>query len=364
MRAINEDVTSLTSSKRPTIRDVADILGIHKSTVSVALSGKGTLAQATRDRIVTVAHEMGYVPNLAAQRLANGYRNPAVCIVGGGATTGLATETTLLIQRELTKEALVVPLYNCVSRGAGGISEQWIQIRQICQQEPRALIYVSEFWDDTIIDELRSYQNAGGVVIACNARLPIDCDQVAFDREQSLYTAAKYLLNRGHQKIGLGIRNDQWGSTANPNGSEQRQIAGFERAAAEYGISPVAFWRFNLTSFESNGVELANKFISMNDRPTALCIDCDRVAYNLIQTLLTQGIRVPDDVSIVGYNCYPEDKYAPLPLTVVTEPIDQVAMNVVQLLLRRLADKTCAPRHVTISGELIERGSVSSLNIR
>src|SRR5688572_4984338 len=102
-----------TLKKPTTIHDVAAALGMHKSTVSLALSGKGNVSKATRARVVAAANEMGYQPNPLAQRLARGYRNDLVCLFTGALDVGLATQKILSIQQQLNSRALEAPIYTC-----------------------------------------------------------------------------------------------------------------------------------------------------------------------------------------------------------------------------------------------------------
>ena len=108
---MNQLTSRRESTKHPTIHDVAEALGMHKSTVSVAFSGKGNLSVATRNKVLQVARELGYEPNPLAQRLANGVSNSLICLFSGVLDVGLATEKILLIQKELTERGLEVPIY-------------------------------------------------------------------------------------------------------------------------------------------------------------------------------------------------------------------------------------------------------------
>jgi DNA-binding LacI/PurR family transcriptional regulator len=90
--------------KPPTIDDVAGALGMHKSTVSKALSGKGSLSTVTRDRVRRAARELGCEPSLLAQRLAGGYRTSSVCLFSGTLDLGLATQKIRLIQQDLNDD--------------------------------------------------------------------------------------------------------------------------------------------------------------------------------------------------------------------------------------------------------------------
>ncbi|MES2464187.1 MAG: LacI family DNA-binding transcriptional regulator, partial [Armatimonadota bacterium] len=190
--------------KPPTIDDVAVALGMHKSTVSKALSGTGNVSLRTRARVRSTATELGYEPNPVAQRLANGYRNPTVYIFSGSLDLGLTTQKIRLIQQGLTARSLEVPLYTSPGPSGDDGKAQAAQIRQLCRQRPRAIICAVPMLAADIFRELEAYQRDGGIVVSYDSPIPLACDQVIFDREDNAYQAARCLLNRGHRKLGIG----------------------------------------------------------------------------------------------------------------------------------------------------------------
>ena len=354
----------------PTIQDVAGALGMHKSTVSLALSGKGNLSALTRQRVLSTARELGYEPNPLAQRLATGHRNALVCLFSGVLDVGLATEKLLLIQRELGAHGLEVPLYTCYEPSGDGARAQWTQIRQLCRQRPRAIICASQMVDASVYPELDSYQRGGGILVSYDLPTPLSCDQVIFDREDNAYQAARYLLSRGHRKIGVGMSN-QTGPLSQTEGDPQFwRLRGFRRAFAEFGVAMKDEWLFSRGNYEKGGAEIARQFLALPDRPTAMCIVNDYVALAFVVEVMRAGVRIPHDLSVVSHDDQPIASYCPVPLTCITQPTDEIARTVAQRLLERLhSDKTGdksgesdtppAPRTITLRGHLVERASVA-----
>ena len=346
--------------KPPTIQDVAQALGMHKSTVSLALSGKGNIADGTRERVRSVAREIGYAPNPLAQRLANGAHNPTVCIVSGALDVGLATEKILLIQHALSAEALEAPIYTCSETAGGTDRSQAAQIRQICRQRPRAVVCAAQTVGPTVFPELEAYQRAGGVVVSYDVAVPLECDQVVFDREDNTDRAARYLLERGHRHVGLGMSNPPpWLSHA-AGLAQNLRLAGFRRVLAEFGAPVREEWLFHNATYEKGGAEMARRFLALAERPTGLCIVNDYVALAFMVEIMRAGVRVPDDVSLVGLDNQPIAAYCPVPLTAVSQPTDEIAQAVIRLLTERLAGTQAPAQTITLRGRLEVRQSVAA----
>jgi len=342
-----------------TILDVAAALGMHKSTVSLALSGRGNVSESTRGRVIKAALEMGYEPNPLAQRLANGIKNSMVCLCSGGLDVGLATEKILLIQRELGKLSLEVPIYTFPEGTVGITRSQAAQVHSLCRQHPRAVVCASSSLSPAVFEHLQNYRDRGGIVVSYDVAVPLDCDQVVFDRFDNAYRGARYLIDRGHTKIGLGLSFPSRWAVGDVNSAHAARLAGFAKALEESGLTMPESWVFRHSTYEIGGAEMAAHFLALRDRPTGLCIVNDYVSLAFMGELARHGVRVPEDVSIIGHDNQPVAAYCPVPLTSISHPAEKIAMAVVELLSRRLGGYTGEAISVTLNGELVERQSVA-----
>jgi len=105
---------------------------------------------------------------------------------------------------------------------------------------------------------------------------------------------------------------------------------------------------------------MVHQFLQMAERPTGLCIVNAYVALAFMVEVMHAGVRIPQDVSIVGHDDQPIAAYCPVPLTSVSHPAREIAQAVVALLLDRLAGSQEPPQTVVIRGELTMRGSVAA----
>lgn len=383
--------------KPPTINDVAVALGMHKSTVSLALSGKGTISAETRRKVLETATQLGYEPNAHAQRLAQGQSATHVCIYSTSLDVGLATEKILMIQQALTTRSLEVPLYTGYvpeptsddldddGPAHPGYRESHLgelqarQVRQLIRLRPRLIVAYAMRAHPLVLRELENYQKAGGTLIAYDIAIPVPCDQVVFDREDNAYRATLHLLEQGHRKIGFRISLpdhtsqrpdvirysdiDRFEAQKSYDPQAQR-LSGFRRALKEYGLSLREEWFFQTSTYEKGGAEMARQFLQLKERPTAIAIVNDYVAMAFMVEMLRAGIRVPEDLSIIGHDNQPIAEYCPVPLTTMTQPVDSIVQAVTDLVSRHI-DTDPLPsepaRTILLRGELVPRKSVMPL---
>ena len=349
-----------TLRRAPTIHDVAAALGMHKSTVSLGLSGRGNVAPKTRERIEAVAREMGYQPNPLAQRLAMGADNKMVCLCAGDLDVGITTEKILRIQKQMAGRGWETPIYTLPLAPGGTPLSQAAQIGQLCRQQPRAIVCSALSLHASVYPELARYQEQGGIIVAYDVAVPLACDQVVFDREDNAYQAARYLIERGHRQLGLAL--SKWHEPGGDlNRAQNARAQGFERALHEAGLSARAEWIWEEPLYERGGVELARHFLEMRERPTGLCIVNDYMALAFMAEVLRAGVQIPRDLSVMGHDNQTVAAYCPVPLTCATQPQDEIIEAVVERLCARLNGEAKPPQTVTVRGTIVARESVAAV---
>jgi DNA-binding LacI/PurR family transcriptional regulator len=184
---------------------------------------------------------------------------------------------------------------------------------------------------------------------------------VLFDREDNTYQATQYLLTRGHRRIGFTLAKNS------PAQSTEKiqipRLQGFRRALEEHGVTYRPDWIFYNATYEAGGAEMAQKYLELSERPTALAIVNDYVALAFMAQVRKAGVRIPEDVSVIGHDNQPIAAYCPVPLTAMNQPIETITTKVVERLLARLEGDTSPPNLTTIRGELTVRDSVRQLTV-
>ena len=362
---MSEPVSSSPSRRPVTINDVAAVLGMHKSTVSLALSGKGNVSKPTRARVAEVAAQLGYSPNPLAQRLARFSDNSFVALCSGGLDVGLATAKILRLQNLLGGHGLEAPVYTLSDSPVSGgdatsrALAQAEQMRSLCRQCPRAIVCAAQAFHAHIWEELAHYTEKGGYVVCYDTGVPFSCDQVVFDREDNAYQGARALIEAGHTDIGFAMAVGTLWPADNLDRPQNQRVAGWKRALGEAGVRWRDEWVFVHRPYEMGGAQLAAQFLEMKERPSALCIVNDYVALAFMVEIMRAGVRVPEEVSVVGHDDQAVALYCPVPLSSVTQPIERIAQSTVELLMERLENGDAPPRRIDVQGEFVARQSIA-----
>jgi DNA-binding LacI/PurR family transcriptional regulator len=190
----------------------------------------------------------------------------------------------------------------------------------------------------------------GGVLISYGSPIPLRCDQVFFDQSKRAFLATRHLLQLGHRDIGFCFHH-----RAVNLGDELYK--GFSCALEEYGIRVREEWLFGGGEYEIGGARLAAAYLEWKEKPTALCVVNDDSASAFVNVLAQNGVRVPADVSVVGFDDTPAACYAFVPLTSVSYPVKEIAKHIVELTDSRLKGFQGAPRQVEVYSQLAQRQS-------
>lgn len=334
------------SNLRPvvTILDVARVAGVSKSTVSRVLDERLPRSNsATAERVRRVAAELGYVRN----PLASGLRRTGTSTVG-------------VVVPRLT-DAVMALLYEAIA--ASTTDRGLFALVATTQDDPDAQRVAVETLLQRRVDGLILTTARTGVPTAREpSRIPVPyalalrTDGVSpasvGDDRLGGYLATRHLLDLGHRRIGL-VAGPGYASSA------QGRCEGYRQALTEAGIdydqSLVEGGSFSLETGELAGRTLLGR----PDRPTAIATVNDNTAIGVMASAYALGLRIPDDLSVVGYNDTPLVSRLPVPLTTVRVPFGQIAAGAVELLLDH--STTATPRTLVATPTLIPRRSTAAL---
>lgn len=337
-------IPRLPRSGTVTLQDVARQAGVSPITASRALHGGLPVAKATRERVLATATGLGYVPNLLARGLVHN-----------------RTSTVGVVIVELANPffAPMVSAVEAVAAKRGFL----VVIGESARNEAAERQYVDRFQQLRIgglivtpatrtVDHL-ALARVGGTPVVVMSRRWQDGDYVTADNAAGGRMVARHLLSRGHRRIGL-VTHD-----CPPDTSFQDRLQSFRRVLASAAVSVPARWDFRTKATDlENGVEAADTILALADRPSAVFAITDRIAMGLIHRLLERGVRVPEDIAVVGYDDIPFAACNQVPLTTVRIPVRQVGELAAEVLFNRM-DGSIPKRHrqMLLAPELVIRAS-------
>ena len=327
-----------------TIEDVAEEAGVSANTVSRALNDKDEIKDETKERILKIADRMGYKPN----RLAQGLRSDKTGVIG-----------VIIPDNTNPYFAAVVKGIEQAARSKG-YSIILKDTNEDHQQEKEAIkVMLSEQVDGILItpvqtdqESIRHLQEAPiPFVLVSRYFKDLDTDYVATEDDQGGYLATKHLIEQGHERIGF-INGPLYNSSA-----KDRSI-GYRKALEEYDLLPDADLIIKDALFLDDGYQEAKKLLALERPPTAIFTFSDFVALGTKKAIKEEGLEVPDDVAIVGYDDIAFLSCLESPLTTVSVPKKQIGARAMELLEKKISSEVVnRTEQIRLSVELKVRES-------
>lgn len=205
--------------------------------------------------------------------------------------------------------------------------------------------------------QVRELRDGGIPVVLVDRRDPaLDCDFVGIDNSAAAYGAVAFLLDMGHRRIAHL-------TTYETHSAVREREQGWREALTARGICARLEWVFRkeFTMQTNQSVTAAAEyFLSLPERPTAIFAMNDGLAHAMLAELQSRGIKVPEEMSVMGFDDVDRHSLHPSPLTTVRQPFEQIGKKAMELLLKRIAAPEALPsaaQHVLLQTELVVRNS-------
>jgi DNA-binding LacI/PurR family transcriptional regulator len=327
-----------------TIQDVARAAGVAASTVSRYLNGQLRVSPATEARLRSAVETLGYVPNAQAKNLArrrSGVIGFVVPEIGNPYFGAIADH----VVEEVERRGLMVLL--CSTRSQAVKEASYIDV--LASGAIDGMLYLGSFRSN---ERLAAAIRGGLPVVVVDepiTGLP-DVHTVVMDDYAGGYQAASYLIALGHRRIAFVSGPAELGSVA-----ERRR--GYRDALAKGGIDPAAQLSLPGHFTEQFGASALPRLLAGPQPPTAAFVASDYIALGMLSAAETHGIRVPEDLSVVGFDDIRFSQYVRPRLTTISSPVERLAQTGVALLFDRLAGTAGPARTEVLPVELIVRES-------
>ena len=326
---------------RPTMKDVADRAGVSRQLVSMVLRNKLGPSAAARDRIMTAAHELGYHPDLSARLLSQrrSYQIGVIYTMHQPFEVDLV-ECLFLAAASAGYSLVLVPLFPGRT--------QMTADAELMQQRIDALIVLAT--DDGLATvselslQLPTVQLTGPVT-------HLRADDVRVDNRQGMRLALDHLADLGHRHI---CHVD--GGTG-PNAAERRES--YAERMRELGFGP-EIDVVTCAYTEEDGAQAARTLLTRDSLPSAVLCGNDRSALGLIETMVRAGLRIPEDMSVVGYDDSNIASLSFLSLTTIRHDPRRLAELAVAAVVDRLdSHSQLPPTQIRVAAQLVVRNTTA-----
>ena len=325
-------------SKKISITDVARLAKVSITTVSRVINKVPTVEKENVARVEAAIAELKFKPNPTAQRLARGYNNSIGFVIPGFPGIFHSFYAIELIRGiGHACETLQMDLVFHITDGKNSL-----------RSSVGGIIFAD------IIENRRQVEEAIADGTPCmvinNVVKDLDVSYLAVDNVKGGIVATEYLLNLGHKRIATVTGNVQTQSGAD-------RLEGYQKALKKEGIAVDPNYIYKGDYSRQSARQAAEQFFSLDNPPTAIFAASDEMALEIISVAFEKGIRIPEDISILGYDDNPAGMYGPVGLTTIKQPLFQMAEDSVKILNEIIQGKKEGPVKKIHVPELIVRES-------
>lgn len=329
--------------------EIAKIANVSIATVSRVINNSGYVKKETRERVLNVIEELGYHPNNIARNLKKG-ETGLIGLIVPDISNSFFTTLAKGIEKTISKKGFNLILCNtedCVEK-------EFIYIRRLRERRVEGIILAP-------IGQYKDYQAVLAfkdppVVLVDNYPIGLDIDAVVTNNIEGAYTLTKYLIELGHTRIGIitGPLNQLTGI---------ERLEGYRKALKEFNIEE----RKELVQegdfkFES-GYNLTKRLLRLNPPPTAIFAANNLMSIGAMIAIKEAGLRIPDDISLVAFDDIDLLPLVDPPITVMSQPAEEIGTVAAELLLRRIEGKEDWKKEkIVLESNFIERSSCKSIS--
>lgn len=345
-------------SKKTTIYDIAAEVGTSAATVSRVMSNSGyPVKEDIRKRIMEAAERLNYSPNMVGRMLKKS-ESKDIGVIIPTISNPFYSQIILGIEQEARKRGFNILLCNSFR----DVETERNYIESLYQKQVRGII-ISSVNENHIF--LKKMQQEGLKIVAIDQNLDdIKCNRVGFDYIRGGMIAVEYLISMGHKDIAFL-------TSPLTRRSRRETLEGYRLALLkkglqvrdEYIIASEIEQESQAGTYEfENGRILARRFLQFQERPTAIFAVNDMTAFGIILELIDHGIKVPDDISVVGFDNIEVSSMINPPLTTVNQPSFETGRVACSMLLDSMDNDDDGDVSMMLEPSLIQRKSVKKID--
>ncbi|CUU23929.1 HTH-type transcriptional repressor PurR [Duffyella gerundensis] len=330
-----------------TIKDVAKLAGVSTTTVSHVINKTRFVAEETREAVWAAIKTLHYSPSAVARSLKVNHTK-SIGLLATSSEAPYFAEIIEAVENRCFDRGYTLILGNAHN----DLQKQRAYLSMMAQKRVDGLLVMCSEYPDDLLKMLEENRNIPMVVMDWSESRGDFTDTVLDNAFHGGYLAGRYLIDRGHRDIG-----------AIPGQLERNtgggRHAGFLKALNEANIAVRDEWIVQGDFEPESGYKAMQQILSQKQRPTAVFCGGDIMAMGAICAADEMGLRVPQDISVIGYDNVRNARYFTPALTTVHQPKEQLGVTALDMLLERILSKREQQQTIEVQPTLIERRSVA-----
>ncbi|QHA93187.1 LacI family DNA-binding transcriptional regulator [Bacillus sp. N1-1] len=306
-----------------TIADVADYTGLSRATVSRVINDYPHVSKDKRQLVHEAMKELGYFPNTSARNLRN-RRTNLVAVLIPRLTNPFFT--LILDGIEKVAEENGFQLIICQTKSSKKKELEFLNLLQTKQVDGVIFTSIENDWE-----QIQPYTDHGPIILCNEYHHDATVPMVRLNQVQGSYLGTKHLIERGHQRLAYCM-----GSTSGLSNDRRK---GFFQAVDEAGLEVKSEWIFHDTYTMEDGVKTFNKILTLAERPTAIFTGGDEVAAAMVKEAKRNGLDVPGDMAILGFDDQPIASMIEPELTTIYQPGAEIGSRAMTIFIDCLKGK-------------------------
>ncbi|MBO9581351.1 MAG: LacI family DNA-binding transcriptional regulator [Sphingobium sp.] len=337
-------------ARRPTISDVSQLAGVSRMTVSRVISDPELVLPATRERVNKAIADLGYVPDRTAGSLSS-RRTGFIALI----LPTLTNANFAAVAHGLTEVLREADYHLLIAYTEYDMAEEERQLRNLLARRPEAIVLTGAVHQRTL-SRLLIAADIPIIEIADLPQRPIE-HAIGFSNYQVGRTAARYLLNRGFRRIGA-VGGSNVGDVIDHRGEER--MRGFEEELELAGVSADRVLRHGQAPVSfSHGATAMDELLRLAPDVEAVFAVSDLSAVGVVMECQRRGIRIPEDISVIGFGDFEIGKEINPALTTIHVDFGALGQRTGQMILDLLTNGERDTTHIVDVGlRIVERDSV------
>ena len=328
-----------------TTRQIAKQFKVHHSTVSRALRDDSRISESRRKEIKQFAKNKNYVPNMIAKSFFS-KKTYTIGVIVPDLTNSFFSTITKGIEDFVNQKDYSVFICNTNE----SIDEEKKDLNTLLEKRVEGIIVASATLNEKYFATLSKKE--ASIVLVDRFPLNVPLSYVGINNFEAAYKATKYLLSLGHIKIAHIM-----------GGFEPKRMQGYSQALKDAGIKNTTKYIMQSGLRINDGYKSMQQLLKLKDPPTAVLSVTDTVAMGAIAAAKERELRVPDDISICGFDDIEYSQFIDPPLTAIKQPAYEIGRSAAEILINGISDKHSGVKfkrkHILLDTELVIRKSCS-----